>query len=329
MTDKKLISVVIPTYNRSALVVKALYSVLKQTYKNFEIIVVDDNSTDNTKKIIKGIKDKHQDKRNKRIILIKNKHKKGPGGSRNTGMELAKGDYIAFLDSDDLFLKNHLSDCVSILEKHPDISLIFGRAVYMQNGKEVEYMTPNLIKKISSIKDKVDKGDYILFNKFLFDEILEKGCFFNLSTVVMRRTIIDSGFFQNEKLFGPEDYEYWQRISNYFKFAFIKKPQIIYNLHKENISYFSSEKNTKKHFNEFNELLKCYKVMLNYPFINKYQQKKIKKNIAYHYFNYGYYKKTVNRLKEARKYYLFSLKYHPTFLCLKALIKTYLTKFKK
>ena len=90
------VSVIIPTYNRAHLVGRAIKSVLNQTYRDFEIIVVDDGSTDNTKDIIKEFQ-----KKDKRIKYIPYEKNKGGSAARNTGIKAAKGEYIAFLDSDD------------------------------------------------------------------------------------------------------------------------------------------------------------------------------------------------------------------------------------
>ena len=100
-TEKPLISVVIPTYNRPELLKKAIQSVINQTYKNFEIIIVDDSSIKNNEKIIKNFNKKN-------IIYIKNKTRKGGGHSRNIGIKKAKGEYIAFLDDDDEWIPEKL-----------------------------------------------------------------------------------------------------------------------------------------------------------------------------------------------------------------------------
>ena len=94
----KKVSVIIPTYNRATTIIKSINSVLNQTYSNFEIVVVDDNSDDNTKDIIKQIQDD-------RIIYIKNKKNLGAASARNIGIKNATGELIAFQDSDDEWIK--------------------------------------------------------------------------------------------------------------------------------------------------------------------------------------------------------------------------------
>ena len=100
MTDtsnKPLVSVILPTYNRARLVSRSINSVLKQTYNNFELIIIDDGSTDNTKQIINSFNDN-------RIVYLKHNHNKHASAARNTGIAKSKGELIAFLDDDDQWL---------------------------------------------------------------------------------------------------------------------------------------------------------------------------------------------------------------------------------
>ena len=146
------VSIIIPTYNRGNLLQGAISSILNQTYKNWELIIVDDRSTDNTKELVRNYM-----KKDKRIKYVVNEHKKGPGGARNQGIEIAKGEYIAFLDSDDEWFKHHLKDSVKVLENEPvDVcsSLWYER----RNGKLIK-QTWNLREAIKdqSLRSKLLK----------------------------------------------------------------------------------------------------------------------------------------------------------------------------
>lgn len=115
---KQLISIVIPTYNRSAFIRDTIQSVLEQTVNHFEIIVADDGSTDNTESIVKSFSDS-------RIQYYWFKNRGYPAHPRNRGIKLSKGEYIAFLDSDDLWLPNHLELCIKALEREKDAGGVF------------------------------------------------------------------------------------------------------------------------------------------------------------------------------------------------------------
>lgn len=129
----KLVSVVIPTYNREKSIVKALESVLEQEYTNVEILVCDDFSTDRTKDVIMGYVEKDS-----RVRLLSRKDgKKGANAARNLGIESARGEYIAFLDSDDVMLRNGITDRVKVFEKYPEIDMVYGDV--MVGGERAEY----------------------------------------------------------------------------------------------------------------------------------------------------------------------------------------------
>ena len=109
MDSKVLFSIIIPTYNRAAFILKTIQSLLDQSYQNFEIIVVDDGSKDNTDEIVKGISDS-------RVSYYK-KENGERGAARNYGLDRANGDYVNFFDSDDLAYPNHLASAHAVVEE--------------------------------------------------------------------------------------------------------------------------------------------------------------------------------------------------------------------
>ncbi|VEP12237.1 Glycosyl transferase family 2 [Hyella patelloides LEGE 07179] len=129
LSDKPLVSVIIPTYNRADLICQTLNSVLRQSYQNLEIIVVDDRSTDNTETVINSINDP-------RIRYLSHSTNQGGAAARNTGIDAAKGEYIAFLDSDDVWVANKLElQLASILQSdNPQRVVSYTQAFYSASG---------------------------------------------------------------------------------------------------------------------------------------------------------------------------------------------------
>lgn len=133
MTNNPKISVIIPTYNREKLIERSIKSVLNQTYKNIEVIVVDDCSNDNTKSIVNSIKDD-------RLIYIKLSKNKGACYARNKGIEAASGKYIAFNDSDDVFYKNKLEKQLkNLLNNNSDLDFC-----KMKVFRDMNYIFPSI-----------------------------------------------------------------------------------------------------------------------------------------------------------------------------------------
>jgi len=182
-----MITVIIPTYNRRVFLEKAVNSILKQTFKNFELIVVDDGSNDGTGELMQSFPD-----RRIRYFFQKNK---GVSASRNKGIAQSKGDIIAFLDSDDFWKANKLEKQLSFMKSN--FSLI-------THTQEVWYRQGNILNQ----KKKFRKSSGYLFEKSL------EMCSISISTVMMRKSVIDTIGLFDESLPACEDYDFWLRLTS-------------------------------------------------------------------------------------------------------------------
>lgn len=151
-----MVSVIIPVYNSSKYLKECIDSVLNQTYKNIEVIIIDDNSTDNSVDIINSYKDK-------RIKLIKFKENSGVSACRNKGIELAKGDYITFIDSDDYWNLNKLKKQVRFIEKN-DYTFIYSNYAFLKNGKKHITNVPKSITYKEALKNTTIFTSTVMFN---------------------------------------------------------------------------------------------------------------------------------------------------------------------
>jgi len=116
--SKPLVSVVIPTYNSAQYLPESIESVLSQSWQDFEIIIVDDGSTDNTQEVVGAFK-------SIKIRYVRQEHSGGPSRPRNVGIHHARGKYISLFDSDDLMSRHKLAEAVPFLEQYPDLGLLF------------------------------------------------------------------------------------------------------------------------------------------------------------------------------------------------------------
>ena len=188
--NDKIVSIIIPTYNRANCIRETITSVLNQTYQNFEIIIIDDGSIDNTKEIIQAFLDE-------RIKYIFQEHNGLPASARNKGLKLAKGEYIAFLDSDDLWFPQKLKIQINFLKENPSILLVATNGLIFP-------LKPNM--KVLFLKNNI---------KISFKELLQKNIIIN-SSVMMRKNVIQIIGFLDESsvLRYGEDYDYWLRLLN-------------------------------------------------------------------------------------------------------------------
>lgn len=195
-----LTSVIIPTYNREVFILEALESVALQTETPYEIIVVDDGSTDRTKTLVT----KHFPS----VVYIRTQNQ-GVSTARNIGFQISKGNIIAFLDSDDLWLPSKLEEQLGYLEKNPEIRILHCNEEWRRTGK----LLPQ--KKYHRKKG----GE-------LFFESLAR-CVISPSAVIMRREIlIEFGQF-DETLVACEDYDLWLRITSREEVGFVEATLVI------------------------------------------------------------------------------------------------------
>jgi len=195
-----LISVIIPTYNRGWIIGEAIDSVLSQTYRQFELIVVDDGSSDSTDDILRGYKDHAE--------LIKQKNQ-GVSAARNTGIRRSRGRYIAFLDSDDFWLPEKLSRQIEFFLSHPEALVCQTEEIWIRNGVRV------------NPKRRHKKPSGMIFERSL------GLCLVSPSAVMINRALFKEVGLFDENLAACEDYDLWLRTSIRFPVYLIDQPLVI------------------------------------------------------------------------------------------------------
>jgi glycosyltransferase involved in cell wall biosynthesis len=195
-----LVSVILPTYNRGWILTDAIDSVLAQDYKDYELIVVDDGSTDNTRDIL--------DTYGQDIIVLRQANK-GVSAARNRGIAEAGGQLVAFLDSDDLWLPRKLSRQVDFFKFNPDAVINQTEEIWIRNGVRV------------NPKDRHRKPTGMIFERSL------GLCLVSPSAVMIQKTLLDAVGGFDENLPACEDYDLWLRISCRYPVHLIAAPLII------------------------------------------------------------------------------------------------------
>lgn len=210
------VSVIIPTYNSARYLPAAIDSALAQTLRDFELIVVDDGSTDETAAILCSYGDRllalHQDNRER-------------SAARNAGIRAASGEFIAFLDADDLWLPDKLDRQVAALRDHPEVVLVYCQAAYIDTeGRPTRFRGKD--------KSGDNASDLVIADRtrdLLLGNVVAGGG----STPVVRRRALDiSGLF-DESLIYPEDWGLWTRLARLGPFAYIPQPLACYRVYGE------------------------------------------------------------------------------------------------
>lgn len=206
-----LISIVMPAYNAVDTIEESIRSVIKQTYRIWELIIVNDCSADKTVDTVKAFIEKDE-----RIRLIDLEKNRGVGMARNIGVDAAKGDWIAFLDSDDLWTENKLAETISLMNKIPEGKLFFtGSAFIGYDGKRSDY--------ILNVPEKID-----------FQELLKQNLISCSSVVVDKQSVKECRMPGGEL---HEDFATWLSILKREKYAYgLNEPLLVYRLSKKSRS---------------------------------------------------------------------------------------------
>jgi glycosyltransferase involved in cell wall biosynthesis len=202
------VSVIIPTYNRAHLVSRAIHSVLNQTYQRFEIIVVDDGSTDKSEEAIRSFKDS-------RIRHISHIENKGGAAARNTGIKAAKGHYIAFLDSDDEWFPSKIEKQLEVLRKADRKfgAVGTGRIIHYGNTGRTEAKIPT--GRFGNIYEKLLKG---------------KSFPGGTPTIMIKRECFERIGLFDESLESSQEYDLYIRMAKEYHFDVLREPLVTCNL---------------------------------------------------------------------------------------------------
>lgn len=210
--ENPLVTVIIPTYNRARMVTASIKSVLKQTYVHLEIIVVDDGSIDDTKRVVASI----EDRRIKYLCHAKNK---GAPAARNTGISNANGLFTAFLDSDDIWDESKIERQVALLGKaDSDVGMVYtGIREVDTEGRIVKTYTPRKSGQI-------------------YDLLLKRNIIGSTSTPLVRTSVLQNVGGFDERFPAKQDLDLWLRIAKEYKVLYISDPLISYLVHSDRIT---------------------------------------------------------------------------------------------
>jgi glycosyltransferase involved in cell wall biosynthesis len=211
-----MITVIIPLYNKEKSISDTVYSVLNQTYQDFELVIVNDGSKDNSLKVVQNISDS-------RIVIV-DKPNGGVSSARNAGIMKAKNEYLAFLDGDDIWHPEHLKVLVTSLSKLDDDYLVggVGTAFYKSNSKQFD-------------ESKFWEGEPVIIKDY-FDFMSSPVPRFNSSTLLVKKTIVlETGLFDENIKYG-EDVQFWYKLFSDYNLIYNSTITTIYFVGAENRS---------------------------------------------------------------------------------------------
>lgn len=291
--SKNTVDVIMPTYNGMPYLEQAVKSVLAQTHQDLKLYVIDDGSNDKraSEKYIKSLKDP-------RITFLK-KDNGGPSSARNFGVSLSKSPFVAFIDSDDLWLPDKLELQLNLFKKNPDLGLVYGLSLL--------------------INDKGHHAGSVDFQKrgHLFRYLLKGNMISGSASMVLtRRAVLENIGLFKESFWNGEDWEMWLRISQYYEIDYVPKYLIAVRVHDNN-----AQNNNLKMASELEKLVPA---MINQYKLGIFNRGRLAgrryKEACFRYFNNGERDAARRTFLKALVYnplVLFTLNYHVLFIYLR------------
>ena len=273
------VSIIIPTYNRADLLPRTIGSVLNQTFRNFELIVVDDGSTDNTREVVKKFEEKDL-----RVKYIWQENSGGPAKPKNTGIKVAKGKFIAFLDDDDEWLPEKLEKQIKLFRNTSNNLAFVGCNILV-----IEEEKNKIIKRVKM--SNYSKGVF-------FKKLLEGNFIFTSSSVLIKKEVLDKVGFFDTNLKYADDWDLWVRVSEHFSFSFVPEYLLKYYLHQKGITInLNPAKEAEEHQYILKKFQRYYK---KYPSIYSIHLRKLASRYC-----------TSDKMKEGRRTYIKAIRVYP------------------
>lgn len=223
----RLISVIIPAYNAERHLAEAVDSVLKQTYSNIEVIIIDDGSTDGTSEIGRACV-----RRDGRCRYFRSGNV-GVSRARNRGIEKSAGSFVAFLDSDDLWEENKLQLQVECLAEKPEAIVLTELKRFVESDGERRYLTTTEPPPFN------DRKSYLLILLNFRNSQMT-----SFATVLMRKQQVQAAGLFDERLRTSEDWDLWVRLASRYEFVNVQVPLVLYRKHEKSLTIRNALKNT-------------------------------------------------------------------------------------
>ena len=247
MSNKSLVSVILPVYNGEQFVGRAIKSVLNQTYKKVELIVVDDGSTDKSINVVQSYTDSR--------LKLFTKSNGGPASARNFGIKRSSGEFIALIDQDDLWYPKKLEEQVKLLNQDNKLGMMYCDAlsIYEDGSGPARKWSELHIPQAGKVFIELYKDNFILTSSAIFRKF-----------IINKIGLMD----ENMKFFGVDDYEYWLRIVLNSEIGYVPEILVERRLHKSNLS-FRNKKSQSMMYNNAIEVRKKHNKLYSNIFLKR------------------------------------------------------------
>jgi len=294
------VSVIVSTFNSGSYVKETLLSILAQNYRDFEVVVVDDASTDNTAEVVTGL---NSDKIN--YIRLPENHG-GPSKARNVGINNARGEYIAIFDSDDLMLPGRIESVVAMMDELPEVGMVCTNAIKFNTKGDYAYNHINTrdYGRFVSLKTRCVNDNFYIIDKKHAYECLFYENFVQTSSVTIRKKVFDAIGYFDESLTNADDLDMWFRIACCYDLGYLEEICVRYRIREGSITTRAAKLGDNR--------IKVIRKRLEMP-LDKNTRHQAHTLISGFYAEMGYSLRCANQMQLARKNYMLSLKEKPNW----------------
>ncbi len=219
------ISVLMPAYNGARYLRASVKSILTQTFRDIEFLIILDPSSDKSEQIIDSFQDS-------RLHVVKNDHRLGLIQSLNFGLQMSRGEYVARMDADDISAHDRLAKQVSYMENHRDIGVCGTDAILLQSSQKKSFR--GILRDLTSLLFK--KMQFCDTHSMIQSSMISTNPMIHPSVMIRKEVLITSKAYYSPQWKFAEDYELWTRLINYTKFANLRDRLLYYRMHTQNVS---------------------------------------------------------------------------------------------
>jgi len=297
MSHQPLVSVIVPTYNCATCIGEAIKSVLSQTYGTFEIIVVDDGSTDDTKAVLAPFASR---------IKYLYQQNQGQAAARNAGIRQTRGEFLAFLDADDIWFPAKLALQVQGFRNHPEAGLAFTDFLDFDESSVTGSSRFDTWPGVRAWFDRHRVGDSEIACGPMYEELLQ-GNWIHTSSTLVRRNVMNAVGLFDEALHGPEDYDQWLRIAKNYHVLCVDRVLTGYRYRPQ--SHSGAEESRGAYFHQGS--LRVLEKHLRNKWVPHVLDDLVHKKLRHHCWGLGWALFGQNRFAEARRFLSQGIRYQP------------------
>jgi glycosyltransferase involved in cell wall biosynthesis len=320
-----VVSVILPSYNRANFLRQAVGAIASQSCKDWELIVVDDGSTDGTAELVRGFAGIMP-----QAVKYVYQENQGPYAARNKGLEFAKGKYVAFYDSDDIWLPHHLNDCAGALEENPDVHWVYGacRVVDLASGRtlsENTFCIDGKVRPFRNLKTRIVGALRIIDDERVIRFHILYGLYCGLQNSVIRRELFrDYRFATHNRNEAEDQVIVVEALARGHRLGYLDNIHVIYNVHQGNSSSAGIDGSLDKQLRIHHAMIAGFQEMQQRTPLNPREKRALRRRLSQEYFwrigyallwNSGRAEEAIGMFRRGLELWPWDWRYWKTFTC--------------